>query len=103
MLIRNYVKRLSSVIKNAGFSGVVLVKEKEEMILQLAEGRLIEQMKPPIIQAPGLALPPGVRFLRRLLFVNWSRMDSYHSNQNLKMYWRIFSPYLMRQLPFITC
>ncbi|MGV3263719.1 serine hydrolase domain-containing protein [Cytobacillus pseudoceanisediminis] len=38
MLIRDYDKRLSSVIKNVGFSGVVLVKEKEELILQLAEG-----------------------------------------------------------------
>ncbi|MBN8203008.1 serine hydrolase domain-containing protein [Bacillus sp. NTK034] len=38
MLIKNYDKRLSSVINNAGFSGVVLVKENEDMILQLAEG-----------------------------------------------------------------
>lgn len=37
MLIRNNDKRLSSVINNVGFSGVVLVK-REDILLQLAEG-----------------------------------------------------------------
>ncbi|KON87763.1 penicillin-binding protein [Sporosarcina globispora] len=38
MLSRNKNKRLSSVINNVNFSGVVLVKEKEDITLQLAEG-----------------------------------------------------------------
>jgi CubicO group peptidase (beta-lactamase class C family) len=38
MLIRKNDKRLSSVINNVGFSGVVLVKAKKEILLQIAEG-----------------------------------------------------------------